>query len=63
MSLRSGSPCVLHVLLLAFKLPAVSTEVELQGLDLPEMGTLGYPTDWEPSDIDEKDLQALPGKE
>jgi len=26
----------------------VSPEVELQGLDVPEMGTLAYPPDWEP---------------
>jgi hypothetical protein len=26
----------------------VSREVELEGLDLPEMGSLGYPKDFEP---------------
>jgi ammonium transporter, Amt family len=36
---------VLH----AFKLLRVSAEVELKGLDLPEMGAEGYPKDWEPS--------------
>jgi Amt family ammonium transporter len=36
-------------LLAALKLLRVSREVELQGLDMPEMGALGYPTDWEPS--------------
>jgi ammonium transporter, Amt family len=36
---------VLH----SFKLLRVSAEVELQGLDMPEMGSLGYPVDWEPS--------------
>lgn len=33
----------------ALKLLRVSPEVELQGLDLPEMGVEGYPKDWEPS--------------
>src|SRR5439155_1353448 len=28
----------------------VSPEVELAGLDLPEMGALAYPTDWEPDE-------------
>jgi Amt family ammonium transporter len=36
-------------LLSALKLLRVSREVELQGLDIPEMGTPGYPVDWEPS--------------
>jgi Amt family ammonium transporter len=36
---------VLH----AARLLRVSAEVELKGLDIPEMGTLGYPKDWEPS--------------
>ncbi|MBL8062755.1 MAG: ammonium transporter, partial [Anaerolineales bacterium] len=36
-------------LLAALKVLRVSREVELQGLDMPEMGTLGYPADWEPS--------------
>src|SRR5690349_14510869 len=57
-----GLSYVFFKALAGFKLLRVSAEVELQGLDLPEMGTLGYPADWEPSDIDEKDLQALPGK-
>ena len=39
---------------LAAQLLRVSREVELQGLDLPEMGTLGYPTDWEPSNLDQR---------
>jgi hypothetical protein len=42
------------------KLLRVSRDVELQGLDLPEMGTLGYPRDWEPSDL-EGGPAALPG--
>jgi ammonium transporter, Amt family len=33
----------------AFKLLRVSPEVELGGLDLPEMGAEGYPKDWEPA--------------
>jgi hypothetical protein len=36
--------------------------VELQGLDLPEMGTLGYPTDWEPSDLEEEGMKPVRGK-
>jgi Amt family ammonium transporter len=36
-------------LLAALKLLRVSAAVELQGLDMPEMGSLAYPTDWEPS--------------
>ena len=31
----------------------VSAETELKGLDIPEMGSLGYNPDWEPSDIPE----------
>jgi ammonium transporter, Amt family len=33
----------------AFKLLRVAPEVELGGLDIPEMGVLGYPKDWEPT--------------
>ncbi len=36
-------------LLNALKLLRVSREVELQGLDIPEMGVVGYPVDWEPA--------------
>jgi Amt family ammonium transporter len=36
-------------LLAALKLLRVSAEVELAGLDMPEMGALGYPPDWEPT--------------
>lgn len=36
-------------LLAALKILRVSREVELQGLDMPEMGAVGYPADWEPS--------------
>jgi ammonium transporter, Amt family len=35
--------------LAAFKLLRVSREVELAGLDIPEMGVEGYPKDWEPA--------------
>jgi Amt family ammonium transporter len=49
-------------ILAAFKLLRVSREVELQGLDLPEMGALGYPTDWEPSDIEDEGTKTFPGK-
>jgi len=31
----------------AFKLLRVSREDELNGLDMPEMGSLAYPADWE----------------
>ena len=31
----------------------VSAKTELAGLDIPEMGSLGYNPDWEPSDIPE----------
>lgn len=48
--------------LAAFKLLRVSREVELQGLDLPEMGALGYPTDWEPSNIEDEEAETFPGK-
>jgi Amt family ammonium transporter len=34
--------------LAAFKLLRVSREDELKGLDIPEMGSEGYPKDWEP---------------
>lgn len=57
-----GLSYVFFKVLAALKVLRVSREVELQGLDLPEMGTLGYPVDWEPSDLTEKEAQALPGK-
>jgi len=38
----------------------VSAEVELKGLDVPEMGAEGYPKDWEPSP--EAVREALKGK-
>jgi Amt family ammonium transporter len=36
-------------ILAALKLLRVSAEIELQGLDVPEMGIEGYPKDWEPT--------------
>jgi Amt family ammonium transporter len=39
-------------LLAHFKVLRVSREVELQGLDIPEMGAVGYPVDWEPAATD-----------
>ena len=57
-----GLSYVFFKALAALKLLRVSREVELQGLDLPEMGTLGYPVDWEPSGLSEAEARALPGK-
>jgi Amt family ammonium transporter len=45
--------------LAAFKILRVSRTDELAGLDMPEMGALGYPADWEPGE----DATALPGKQ
>ena len=42
------SAFVFFKILNALKLLRVSREVELQGLDEPEMGSLGYPKDFEP---------------
>lgn len=56
-----GLTYVFFKALAALKLLRVSREVELQGLDLPEMGALGYPVDWEPSNQEEKGTTALPG--
>ncbi|HEY2979617.1 MAG TPA: ammonium transporter [Anaerolineales bacterium] len=36
-------------LLASFKLLRVSRDVELKGLDIPEMGAEAYPRDWEPA--------------
>lgn len=36
-------------LIAALNLLRVSSAVELQGLDIPEMGVEGYPVDWEPA--------------
>jgi Amt family ammonium transporter len=57
-----GLSYVFFKALAALKLLRVSREVELQGLDIPEMGTLGYPADWEPSDVEEKETRVLPGE-
>ncbi len=57
-----GLTYVFFKVLAALKLLRVSREVELQGLDEPEMGTPGYPKDWEPDDIEEELKQGLPGK-
>ncbi|MBL8058163.1 MAG: ammonium transporter [Anaerolineales bacterium] len=46
-------------ILAAVGLLRVSAEVELQGLDLPEMGAEGYPKDWEPAE--EAAAEALRG--
>jgi Amt family ammonium transporter len=56
-----GLSYVFFRVLAAFRLLRVSREVELQGLDLPEMGTLGYPTDWEPTDLEREGKKAVPG--
>ena len=56
-----GLSYVFFRVLAAFKLLRVSREVELQGLDIPEMGVVGYPVDWEPSNLDDKKEVALPG--
>jgi Amt family ammonium transporter len=56
-----GLTYVFFKALAALKLLRVSRDVELQGLDLPEMGTLGYPRDWEPSDLEKEEKKAVPG--
>jgi Amt family ammonium transporter len=45
-----GLTWVFFKVLNAFKLLRVSREDELKGLDIPEMGSEGYPKDWEPSE-------------
>ena len=45
-----GLSYVFFKILAALQLLRVSRETELQGLDVPEMGSLGYPKDWEPSE-------------
>ena len=47
--------------LAALKLLRVSREVELQGLDVPEMGALGSPVDWEPSNLEDEGPVSAPG--
>jgi len=44
-----GLSSVFFKVLAAFKLLRSAPEDELKGLDMPEMGALGYPVDWEPA--------------
>jgi Amt family ammonium transporter len=44
-----ASSYAFFLILMRLRLLRVSREVELAGLDLPEMGTEGYPKDWEPT--------------
>jgi Amt family ammonium transporter len=44
-----GLSYIFFKVLAAFKLLRVSAEIELTGVDMPEMGSVGYPKDWEPS--------------
>jgi Amt family ammonium transporter len=44
-----GTSYLFFQLLHAFGLMRVSPQDELKGLDLPEMGMIGYPKDWEPA--------------
>ena len=44
-----GLTFVFFKVLAALKLLRSAPEDELKGLDMPEMGALGYPVDWEPS--------------
>lgn len=44
-----GLSWVVFKILYGMGLMRVSREVELGGLDMPEMGALGYPKDWEPA--------------
>jgi ammonium transporter, Amt family len=44
-----GLSYVFFKILMGMKVLRVSREVELEGLDMPEMGALGYPVDWEPA--------------
>jgi ammonium transporter, Amt family len=56
-----GLSYVFFKVLAAFKLLRVSRDVELQGLDIPEMGVVGYPVDWEPSNLENEKQTVLPG--
>jgi ammonium transporter, Amt family len=56
-----GLSYVFFKVLAALKLLRVSREVELQGLDIPEMGALGYPVDWEPSNLEDEGPVSVPG--
>jgi hypothetical protein len=44
-----GLTYVFFKILSALKLLRTSAADELNGLDIPEMGALGYPPDWEPA--------------
>lgn len=55
-----GLSYVFFKILAYYKVLRVSREVELQGLDIPEMGSVGYPKDWEPSDEALDDLKQAP---
>jgi hypothetical protein len=54
-----GLSFVFFKVISALGLLRVSAKDELAGLDLPEMGSLGYPKDWEPSSTA---LKGLPGE-
>jgi Amt family ammonium transporter len=56
-----GLSYVFFKILAALKLLRVSREIELEGLDMPEMGALGYPVDWEPSNLDDEGSVSVPG--
>ncbi len=49
-------------LLAALKLLRVDARAELGGLDLPEMGSLGYPQDWEPEGEPSEPPERVPGR-
>jgi ammonium transporter, Amt family len=51
----TGLSYVFFRILMAIGVLRVSAEVELQGLDIPEMGSYGYPVDWEPTPQQLKD--------
>lgn len=51
----TGLSYVFFKALMAAGILRVSAEVELQGLDMPEMGAEGYPKDWEPTPEQIKD--------
>jgi Amt family ammonium transporter len=57
-----GLSYVFFKALAAFGVLRVSREDELAGLDLPEMGVAGYPTDWEPNLDDTFDGAGVQGK-
>ena len=57
-----GLSFVFFKVLSALGLLRVPADVELEGLDIPEMGALGYPRDWEPSPTALKGLPGYKGK-